>query len=188
MFIIPMLYEPVLHIDIIVFNKSFQVRSENEKKIETLQLSCINKIKKFNDEIAATTADYLRKKDKIEPLNTTVDSYECDNSFIPLKKIIALEYEKIIGVYVIKNNEKNKYYVGQSKDVLKRIKQHFKGTTPANIIFAEDYFASKWDKEDLFSVKIIKLNTKDELDYTEKQLIQEYDAGINGYNGQLGNL
>lgn len=168
-------------------NKSFQVRSENEKKIETLQLSCINKIKKFNDEIAATTADYLRKKDKIEPLNTTVDSYECDNSFIPLKKIIALEYEKIIGVYVIKNNEKNKYYVGQSKDVLKRIKQHFKGTTPANIIFAEDYFASKWDKEDLFSVKIIKLNTKDELDYTEKQLIQEYDARINGYNGTIGN-
>ena len=82
----------------------------------------------------------------------------------------------------------DKYYVGQSKDVLKRLKQHFKGTVPHNIIFAEDYYSSTFgNKEDLFEVKIIPCDTKDELDKTEKNLIEKYDAWRSGYNGTSGN-
>ena len=36
-------------------------------------------------------------------------------------------------------------------------------------------------------MKIIPLSTKDELDSTEKQFIEEYDSFKNGYNGTGGN-
>ena len=86
------------------------------------------------------------------------------------------------------NNENGKCYVGQSKDVLKRLRQHFKGTEPINIIFANDYYSSSFvKKEDLFSVKIIPCQTKDELDRTERKLIEEYGARQTGYNSTVGN-
>ena len=79
-------------------------------------------------------------------------------------------------------------YVGQSKDVYKRIKQHFHGTVPKNVIFAEDYYLSNIEnKEKLFEIKIIPCETKDELDKLERELIIEYDALNNGYNGTSGN-
>lgn len=168
-------------------NDSLSAQAAAEEEIKVLQANLNTYIKKLNEEIAATEVRLLQKQKNIKPLNTSVCNFKQDEAFIPLKEIISLEYEKIIGVYVIKNNEKNKYYVGQSKDVLKRIRQHFKGTVPANMIFAEDYFSSKWDKEQLFAVKIIPLHTKDELDATEKRLIKEYDSRMNGYNGTLGN-
>lgn len=100
----------------------------------------------------------------------------------------GLQYEKITGCYVIHNTENDKYYVGQSKDVMKRLKQHFKGTVPQNTIFAEDYYTStKPDKENIFEVKIIRCSTKDELDRMEKQLISDYDSWNTGYNRTSGN-
>ena len=82
----------------------------------------------------------------VEPLPTIVKNSD-DNDFIPLKKLVGMNYERIIGCYVIRNIEKNKYYVGQSKDVLNRVcHQHFNGTMVKNIIFAEDYYSSKLEK------------------------------------------
>lgn len=99
-----------------------------------------------------------------------------------------MEYQKIIGCYIIRNKENKKCYVGQSKDVLKRIRQHFKGTIPNNVIFAEDYYCALSEiRDNLFEIKIIPCETKDELDRTEKQLIEDYDAFNNGYNGTSGN-
>ena len=108
------------------------------------------------------------------------------DNFIKLKDFIGLNYTHITGCYVIRNDEKNKYYVGQSKDVVKRIKQHFSGTVPKNIIFAEDYYRSQ-NNDNLFSVKIHKLSTKDEMDAMEKYLIDYYDAYSQGYNKTQGN-
>ncbi|MBQ8394504.1 MAG: GIY-YIG nuclease family protein [Clostridia bacterium] len=128
---------------------------------------------------------YEQKLQSITPLPV---HYEPDNSFISLKTIIGVKYEKIIGVYVIHNRENNKYYVGQSKDIYKRLKQHFVGTVPKNVIFAKDYYFSKSEnKSDLFEVKIIPCGTKDELDKTEKNLIELYDSYNLGYNGTNGN-
>lgn len=122
---------------------------------------------------------------QITPLPTTVSE---DNNFVSLKSINGISYIKIIGCYIIRNTENNKCYVGQSKDVLKRLKQHFKGTIPNNVIFAEDYYSTEQGARDnLFEVKIIPCNTKDELDRTEKQLIEEYDSFKTGYNGTNGN-
>lgn len=111
-----------------------------------------------------------------------------NNEFIPLKSFSGLEYKKIIGCYIIHNKENDKYYVGQSKDIFKRIKQHFNGTEPKNIIFAQDYFLSKLEKkEDLFEIKILQCETKDELDKIEKEYIEFYNSFSHGYNGTNGN-
>ena len=39
----------------------------------------------------------------------------------------------------------------------------------------------------MFEVRIIKCETKDELDKTERELIEYYDSFENGYNGTGGN-
>ena len=153
--------------------KDYQIKlNEKEKEIEAKKSEEIN--------------NYNKKLLQIKPLGISVNK---NDEFILLKHFNGIKYEKINGCYIIHNKENDKYYVGQSKDVLKRLKQHFKGTTPKNSIFAEDYYTSTLkNKEDLFEVKIIKCETKDELDKMEKSLIYKYDSWNNGYNGTSGNL
>ena len=97
----------------------------------------------------------------VEPLPTIVKNSD-DNDFIPLKKLVGMNYERIIGCYVIRNIEKNKYYVGQSKDVLNRVcHQHFNGIMVKNIIFAEDYYSSKLEKKMIcLKLKLLNLTKK----------------------------
>ncbi len=154
----------------------------------------INSLKKNTEERTLTFEKKCQETDEkydkliIETPPLPTDVSECDG-FIPLKRLIGLEYQKIIGCYIIHNKEKDKYYVGQSKDVFKRIlRDHFNGTEIKNIIFAEDYYNSQYEnKEDLFEIKIIECSTKDELDEMEKSLIEQYDSFRNGYNGTGGN-
>ncbi len=164
------------------------LKKDNEKQTAVIDES-IKRQELKGEEIRASKAaertEYENKLKEITPL-------ECgmipDQSFRPLRSVIGYEYKKIIGCYIIHNREKDKYYVGQSKDVMKRLRQHFKGTVPNNIIFAEDYYSSEFaDKSELFEVKIIPCETKDELDRTEKELIARYDSWNNGYNGTSGN-
>lgn len=159
--------------------------------------NCEKDIDLIKEEIETYKADFDNKKAEkervyneqislVRPLEGMIE--EKDDSFIMLKSFSGLQYERIIGCYIIHNIEKDKYYVGQSKDVMKRIKQHFNGTVPKNVIFAEDYYLSKLpNKEDIFEIRIIRCETKDELDRMEKELISEYDSWNNGYNGTSGN-
>ena len=162
-------------------NSPLQIGSLNQEiKYATDQ------IKRSSDDIENVKKEYCEKINQVEPL---ADSVVDSTGFVLLKELSGLDYEKIIGVYVIKNRELDKFYVGQSKDVLKRLKNHFTGTEPKNIIFAEDYYQSKFDsKDELFEVKIERLETKDELDKREMELIAEYDAFNNGYNKTAGNI
>ena len=145
-----------------------------------------NKEKEKNALIKEEKEKFKQEVDKVRPLPVTY--YESDAFFTSLKAFAGFKYEKIIGCYIIRNRENGKCYVGQSKDVLRRLQQHFKGTEPTNIIFAEDYYTSSYsNKEDLFEVRIVRCKTKDELDETEKSLIEEYDAWTSGYNRTSGN-
>lgn len=154
--------------------------------IKTCNSNIRKKQKEYEDKKAARTLEYDKQYAEVTPLSTTIAH---DDSFQMLKSFGGLTYEKIIGVYIIHNLEKDKYYVGQSKDIMKRIKQHFNGTIPKNPIFAEDYYTSQMEnKEDIFEVKIIPCETKDELDKLEKELISKYDSWLNGYNGTSGNM
>lgn len=160
----------------------------------------INQIKDSNTEIenehqkklAKLEKTYNKAKDKLCSLYEDIVplSFEIkiSDSFTPLKEVQKAQRSKIIGCYIIHNTQNDKYYVGQSKDILRRLSQHFKNTIPNNPIFAEDYYTTPEDlREDLFEVKIIPLETKDQLDSTERKLIDKYDARHNGYNGTSGN-
>lgn len=169
--------------DLIV--KNTKSISFNEQTIKNLTQSIKDREKETRKKIDAEIVAFNAKVEEITPLPS---SFIPDDAFIPLKAFVGMEYSKIVGCYIIRNREKNKYYVGQSKDVMKRIRQHFHGTMPNNIIFAEDYFSSTYpNKEDLFEFKIIPCETKDELDKTERDLIEQYDAFNSGYNGTNGN-
>lgn len=175
--------------EICVLNQKILENEENIDKNDILIKNCVFSIREKEKEIQIkkqnVKKEYNKNVSEIVPLPCEIDK---DENFKPLKQFCGLEYEKIIGVYVIHNKENNKYYVGQSKDVLKRLKQHFNGTIPKNSIFFEDYYSSNEEKrEDLFEVKIIICSTKDELDSLEKKLISDYDSWNNGYNKTSGN-
>lgn len=131
---------------------------------------------------------YTRQIKEVRSLPSDISEQENDVDFKPLKCFAGFEYQKIMGCYIIRNRNNNKCYVGQSKDVLKRLKQHFRETTPRNLVFAEDYYQTPYEeRKDLFEVKIIECYTKDELDNRERELIAEYDSMNNGYNSTSGN-
>ena len=165
---------------------------ENEQKtpgqIDRLEQEIAHHTGQLNqgsDDIEKVKAEYREKIIQVEPL---ADYMPDSTDFILLKNLSGLDYEKIIGVYVIRNRELDKFYVGQSKDVMKRLRDHFTGTEPKNIIFAEDYYQSKFDnKNELFEFRIEVLETKNELDRREMELIAEYDSFNNGYNKTAGN-
>ena len=163
---------------VIKYNKHIEKNIQNKKSLEEQR----------DKKVAAIKDSYAKKISEVEPLPTSFELNE-DAGFMPLGKFAGMTYEKIIGCYVIRNIENRKCYVGQSKDVFKRVtRDHFSGTKIKNIIFAEDYYKSSIeDKNNLFEVKVIKCQTKDELDKTEKELIEVYDSFNNGYNSTSGN-
>lgn len=87
------------------------------------------------------------------------------------------------GIYIIWNKSKNKHYIGQSKNIGKRMVQHFKNGEVKNIIFAQDWYSG-----DNFMYKYHFCETKDELDSLEKRYIEEYNSFERGYNSTNGNL
>lgn len=86
------------------------------------------------------------------------------------------------GIYVIWNTTKDKHYVGQSKNLGKRLNRHFNNGDVKNIVFAKDWYAG-----DCFYYKYHLCQKKDELDSLEKEKIQEYNAFGKGYNSTSGN-
>jgi len=168
------------------YEKTIEDKNNIELDIKKLQNDEDSDIRVHKKMLKKLLDVYNERYNSIVPLGV-----ECNNftNFIPLKLFLGYKYKKIVGCYVILNNELKKCYVGQSKDIMHRLKQHFNGTVPNNIIFAEDYFNSAFqNKEDLFNVKIIPLQTKDQLDANEKYLIEKYDAFESGYNRTSGNI
>lgn len=86
------------------------------------------------------------------------------------------------GIYIIHNVTKDKYYVGQSKNVLKRVTSHFGGSGNGDV-----YADLKYG--DAFTVKTIPLADGGyaNLDALERDTIQTYDAFTHGYNKNKGN-
>lgn len=86
------------------------------------------------------------------------------------------------GVYILYNTSKNKYYVGQSVNVFRRINQHFTGHGNTGVYY--DYLAG-----DKFMVKAIPLieSGYTSLNSLERDTIAAYNAYYKGYNGTRGN-
>lgn len=134
--------------------------------------------------------DYWRSyyQQKISSTKSLLESYETDEEgFIYLKDYYGNNLlNKIkVGCYIIKNNDNGKCYVGQSKNIPKRIRDHFDGIVPKNFIFFEDYYKNK-DNKNLFSIKVQEGNVL-ELDILEIKLIDKYNSYELGYNKTAGN-
>ncbi|MGL5590770.1 MAG: GIY-YIG nuclease family protein [Metamycoplasmataceae bacterium] len=84
------------------------------------------------------------------------------------------------GIYVLYNRTKALYYVGQSKNVLKRVRSHLTGSGNGNV-----YADFKYGDD--FEVVIHKCH-ENELNLIERRFIAEYNAsGSHGYNKTRGN-
>ena len=85
----------------------------------------------------------------------------------------------MIGIYMMTNVIDGTNYIGQSKDIDKRIKQHFYHRN--NPVSAID-FAIKLYGVDKFVVTILEECTEDKLDEREDYYIKLYGSHKNGYN------
>lgn len=94
----------------------------------------------------------------------------------------AANFGDFVGVYVLFNEWRNKAYVGQSKKVIQRVKQHLSGRGNG------DAYA---DMKNGDSFKIFLYPLKDsgyyDIDEFEKSLILLFHANTTGYNRTQGN-
>lgn len=86
------------------------------------------------------------------------------------------------GVYILFNQSKNMYYVGQGKQVLNRVNAHFTGKGNGDVYADYKY-------GDSFTIKMIALENSgfDTLNELERHTIARYNAFSNGYNKTRGN-
>lgn len=100
--------------------------------------------------------------------------------FFKLKKKINGD---MVGVYIIYNVNKNKYYVGQATRLFFRVNQHFTGHGNGDVY--GDFKRGK----DKFIIKLVPLVNSGyyDLDLLEKDLIAKYKAYERGYNKTHGN-
>lgn len=88
----------------------------------------------------------------------------------------------ISGIYYIKNNINNKYYIGQSVNIKKRKQQHLAELRHNN--HRNIYLQNAFNKygEDAFEFKLIKVCKPKYLNRFEKMYVKIYDSYNNGYN------
>lgn len=87
-----------------------------------------------------------------------------------------------VGVYILHNTYNNKYYVGQSVHVLKRLCQHFNGKGCEDVY--KDYCMGM-----PFEIQCVSLagSGYDNLNKLERDYISYYNAYYGGYNKTRGN-
>lgn len=90
-----------------------------QEKIDQENRLCKAKMQIIDKKCASLRTDLTVDLSNVRP---SISQCSADFGFTPLKALSGVEYEKIIGYYVIHNIENGRCYVGQSKDVLKRIK------------------------------------------------------------------
>lgn len=89
---------------------------------------------------------------------------------------------KYAGIYILENTDKNKHYVGQSKDVFSRVFAHLSGRGNGDV-----YADFKYG--DNFKVIILPLNNSEfnNLNDMERAFIDYFNASQSGYNKTRGN-
>lgn len=87
-----------------------------------------------------------------------------------------------VGIYVLFNETKNLYYVGQAKKVMQRVNAHFTGHGNGDVYADYKY-------GDSFKIKTIAFSNSgyDSIDKLEKDTIKAYNAFSKGYNRTRGN-
>lgn len=165
--------------------KNKKWNKEQKSKITEENQQLFQEIMIFNHDLEKKINILAKKFNEIQTKEIQIVAVDLEG-WIDLRDASHFSYFNLNnkkGVYIIWNRTKNKYYVGQSKNIGKRMLQHFKNGEVKNIIFAKD-----WYDNDSFAYKYYFCETKDELDDLEKRYIAEYNSFKNGYNSTSGNL
>lgn len=88
------------------------------------------------------------------------------------------------GIYILHNLTKDKHYVGQSVNVMKRVNMHFGGKRSGNKDVYKDFIqGDKWN------IKLLRLEDSNyyNLNDLEKYAIKLYKGFDKGYNKTRGN-
>lgn len=87
----------------------------------------------------------------------------------------------MIGIYMIKNNDNKKVYIGKSINIMTRWNEHVK--QGENATEFDDTFHFELNQHpEYFSFNILKICNESELSYWEDYYIKEYDSINSGYN------
>lgn len=102
-------------------------------------------------------------------------SFDSHHSSYAMKKNFA-------GVYILFNQTKNMYYVGQGKQIFNRVNAHFTGKGNGDV-YADYKYGNK------FTIKMIALENSgfSTLNELERNAISKYNAYYKGYNKTRGN-
>ena len=113
------------------------------------------------------------------------------NYYLPIAKEKLpkiLGKNDIIGIYKLTNQKTGECYIGQSRDIKKRIYEHMRAglgvdTPPGNQL----YIAMQEYGLDNFSIDLLEECNPEELNKKEKYFIELYQSNIVGYNISGGN-
>jgi len=149
------------------------VQAQKDKMEQEQQLKDLKKQEmRHKLDIFKQTKDVLKYK-----LREQLDMKE----WRPLFEIMRSADKGGVGIYVLHNTTKNKYYVGQAKQLYKRVRDHF---------LVED-IAKDFLKGDIINVKFLTANELDSdyrIDHIEKTGIEIFASDKQGYNKTIGNL
>lgn len=150
---------PFILIVYIILIFLFQVRQQKKIREQIFGLA--------NNTLELTTKEFLEMRNK---------------SFGGKGRALYSNNYNFAGVYILHNKSKDLYYVGQGKQVLNRVNNHFTGKGNGDV-YADYKYGDYW------TIKMIALeksgfNTLNEL---ERYAIETYDAYKRGYNKTRGN-
>jgi len=89
---------------------------------------------------------------------------------------------RICGIYKITNTTNDKCYIGQSVNILKRYKQHFRNARAGSKKCAKFYDSLRKYGEANFEVDILCVCRREDLDTHERMAIKAYNSIASGYN------
>ena len=177
----------------VIYNKNKEYTANVEKAISN-RMTDINKTCQFYSKdfyyyykqhrpilkrrVNSFISAYMKQKTNIK-LSNNFNNLSPDQFF----KLRDQMDGDMVGVYVLYNKRKKKYYVGQATRLFFRVNQHFTGHGNGDVY--ADYKRGK----DGFSIKLIPLVNSGyyDLDRLEKDMIKKYNAYEKGYNKTAGN-
>jgi len=150
------------------FVKSQKEQADRQQQIKELKAADQKaKLENFKQ-----TRDQLK-----ETLRAQIDKKEWQ----PLEKILKSADKGGIGIYILFNATKNKYYVGQAKQIYKRIRDHFQVEDVARDFLQGDEIRTMF-------LTANELDADYRIDHIERIGIEIFDAEKNGYNKKQGSV
>jgi hypothetical protein len=157
-------------------------------KIDALVRYVENQKKEAEEKQRLVSLKKAEQKEKLEYFRQTREELKNNlrskldgKEWVPLQKILDSADKGGMGIYVLHNETKNKYYVGQEKALSARIKKHFEVEG-----IARDFLSG--DKISVKTLSAAEIGEDYRLDHIEKVGIEIYNADMAGYNKTAGNL